>query len=708
MAFSGRTGNAPLSFRTIRVHNHPMRELSPSALFVFLILIGTAASADALRPVTVEDEMRLRSIVDVKIAPDGRRVAYVVSTPSLEKNEHLPELFVVATGGGKAVRLAEGLRILNTPLPAPRLRWSPDGNMVSLLAMTGDRPQVFGIPVSGQTPRQLTHAPEGVFGFEWSPDGSRIAYLTRDPIPEEEARRRRDVIHADAPAKPTRLAVTRLDDPAARILSSPSHYVDSYAWTPDGREIVYSAAPRSGFTAQYETRLFAIPAGGGDARLLVDRPGMNVRPHVSPDGKWIAFVTTHGRADIMVPRSLAVVSAAGGDIRLFLMDDAWINEIVWARDSRSLYCIANDGTFASKERMFEQPIVRLWIENGRAETVIASGTVNYSMTLSADGRHLAFRSVQGRSMGDVFVLDTASGKTRGLTDANPELHELALGELRPVQWRSFDEMEIWGLLLTPHGWKEGERLPLLVYVHGGPGGGVTYGHFPQFMHAISQVDPYPTEAMASAGFAVLFPMPRGGAGYGEKGQRAVIDAWGEGDYHDIMAGVDEMIRRGIADPDRLGVMGASYGGYMTNWIVTRTGRFRAASAAASISDLTDIRLIPDGGEITAHYFREPWENRESYIAHSPLTFVERVTTPLLLQHGERDPRVPVAGAWKFYRALKTLGRTVEMDIYPRGGHVLYEPVLQRDVMQRNLEWFQRWILRDGESGEPAEDAQDPL
>jgi dipeptidyl aminopeptidase/acylaminoacyl peptidase len=218
------------------------------------------------------------------------------------------------------------------------------------------------------------------------------------------------------------------------------------------------------------------------------------------------------------------------------------------------------------------------------------------------------------------------------------------------------------------------------------------------MHAVGQVDPYPVEAMASAGYAVLFPMPRGGAGYGEAGQRLIVDKWGEEDSRDVLAGVDAMVERGIADPERLGVMGASYGGYLTEWMVTRTGRFAAASASAGISDLADGRLIPDGGEIMTHYFREPWENRESYVAHSPLTFASRVTTPLLIQHGERDPRVPVAAAWKLYRTLAALGKTVELDVYPRGGHVMYEPVLQREVMQRNLDWFGRWIA-PGAGGE---------
>jgi dipeptidyl aminopeptidase/acylaminoacyl peptidase len=657
-----------------------------------VVAVGAAPLGGQGRPVTVDDLMALRSIVDVEISPDGESVAYAVSRPSLEANRHEVALYVVPSGGGEPRRLAEAVRILDTPLPAPRLRWSPDGEEVALLALAGERPQAVAVPVDGGEPRQLTDATGGVSAFEWSPDGASLAYLTREPPSPEEARERSLVVHAGAPERPARLVVRPLGGGELRVVTPAAHHVDAFSWSPDGRELAYSAAPRGGFTAQYETRIHAVPAAGGEPRGVVDRAGMNRGPRFSPDGRWIAFVSTEGRFDIMAPRSLAVVPAAGGEPRRFPLDDAWINEYVWAPDGRSLYLLGNDGAFGQRERMFESPMLRLWTDDGRVERLTSGAAVHYSLGLSADGRRLAYRVVDGRTMGEVAVLDTATGRTATITEVNPELRELALGELGPVAWRSFDGMEIWGLLLTPPGWRPGGPPgPLLVYAHGGPGGGVTHGLFPQFMHAVGQVDPYPTEAMAGAGYAVLFPMPRGGAGYGEAGQRAIVDAWGEADYRDVMAGVDAMIERGIADPERLGMMGASYGGYMTNWVVTQTGRFRAASAAAGIADLTDARLIPDGGEIMTHYFREPWANRESYAAHSPLTFVERVTTPLLIQHGERDPRVPVAGAWKWYRALAALGKTVELDVYPRGGHVMYEPVLQREVMRRNLEWFLRWI-----------------
>jgi dipeptidyl aminopeptidase/acylaminoacyl peptidase len=633
---------------------------------------------------TVDDLMRLRTIVDVKISPDGNRVAYVVSRPSVERNAHEPELFVVPAAGGTVTRLAADIRIFTPTLPAPRLRWTPDGTRVSFLALVEGRPQVFTTPASGGSSQPITTAPQGVFAYEWSPDGETVAYATREAAATAPAIR----VHEPPPA--TKLLVQRGQTTAKELASAAQ--IDGFSWAPDSQSLVYAAAPVSGFTAAYYTRLYRVSAGGGAARVLVDRAGMNTMPQLSRDGRRLAFVTTNGRVGLLAPRGLAVLDLEnGGEPRLYPMNGAWIGEMTWAPDSRSLYVLMNEGTFATAAHMFEMPIVRVSIDTGNADRVVAGQVVNYSVSISRDGRTLAYREVEPRSMGDIVLRDVASGQTKRLTYVNPEITQFALGELKAIKWPSFDGMEIWGLLVTPPDYDGKRKLPLIVYCHGGPIGGVTYGLFPQFMHVPGQIDPYPVEALAGAGFAVLLPMPRGGSGYGEAGHRAIINAWGQDDYRDIMAGVDFLVAAGTADPDRLGVMGASYGGFMTNWIVTQTSRFKAASSSASISDLTDLYYLADAGAVMDEYFKKPWENRESYTAHSPLTFVERVRTPLLLQHGENDPRVPIASARKFYEALKALGRTVEFDIFPRGGHVQYQPVAERESMQRNYEWFLRWI-----------------
>jgi len=688
---------------------------------------GAGAAAPA-RPVTVADLMGLRSISDVRISPDGRQVAYVVSRPALEKDEHEAVLYLVPVAGGTPARLTYGTRIFNKPRPAPHLRWSPDGARLSFLAFAGDLPQVFVLDARGGEARALTASRQGVSDYAWSPDGTRLAYLAPDAPPAEEERRRQDksfVIEVDRQERPARVWVQDLAGGQPRALSPPDQFVAALDWSPDGATIAYAAAARPGYVGVFHTRIYALPAAGGEPRVLVDRDGMNTSPRYSPDGRWIAFISTAGRPGMVSTWGLYLVPAgppataptaatataaregSGERLRVrSLAPDTWVTELAWAPDSASLVVVPNESPSQRGAHMFEQPLLRLWLDGRRAE-LDPGPFVHYSPSFSRDGRRLAFRSVEAQGMGDVFVLDLAGragragggqGRPRRLTEVNPELAGLALGRLEPIAWRSFDGMEIWGLLLTPPATPPGEgavrerrRLPLVVYLHGGPIGGFTYGVFPQFMHSVGQVEPYPIQAMAGAGMAVLLPMPRGGSGYGEAGFRMIRNGWGEGDYQDVMAGVDHLVKEGVADPDRLGVMGASYGGYLTDWIVTQTNRFKAASTMCSVSDIADLYYVSDAGDFTQEYFGLPWEAPEAYARHSPITYVSRVATPLLIQHGENDRRVPLMQATKFYKALREQGKTVELEIYPRGGHVIYEPALEQEIMRRNLEWFRRWL-----------------
>jgi dipeptidyl aminopeptidase/acylaminoacyl peptidase len=664
------------------------------ALVCAFVLCSPAHAAP--HPVSVDDLMKLRWIADVQISPDGERVAYVVSQPNVEKDTHDAQLYVVPTAGGTPVRMTYGTRIFNVPRPSPHLRWSPNGSSIAFIAMVNDLPQVVSMTATGGEARTLTTAKEGTASFEWAPDGQRIAYIAPDPAPADEESRKKDktyVIEVDRNERAPRVWIQDVAGGNARAITPADQYILSFSWSPDGSTLAYSASNVGGFNSQYHSKIYSVPAAGGGPKAIVDRPGMNRSPLYSPDGRSIAFVSTGGTAEMMSVWGLHIVPAAGGAPRdLSTETQAWIGEFVWSPDSLSIIYVPNEGTSLRGAGMFEQPIFRTWIDNGRNERVTVGPTVNYSPSLSRDGKRLAYRSVEALTMGDVFVQDLVSGgKARKLTDTNPELADLTLGTIKPIHWRSFDGMDIWGLLLTPPGYDGSKKIPLLTYCHGGPIGGFTYGLFPQFMHTVPQVDIYGTQAMASAGFAVLFPMPRGGSGYGVDGFRMIKNSWGERDYKDIMAGVDYVISLGVADPDRLGVMGGSYGGFMTDWIVTQTGRFKAAATMCSISDLSDLYYLSDAGDFTVEYFGDPIKDAAGYAAHSAITFVNNVTTPLLIQHGENDRRVPLMQAQKFYKALKSLGKTVEFEIFPRGGHVLSEPAQQREIMRRNLAWFQRWL-----------------
>jgi dipeptidyl aminopeptidase/acylaminoacyl peptidase len=666
----------------------------PYTALLATLILGAAAAAEK-KPVTVDDLMALRTVNEVRISPDGRHVAYTVSTPSYETDSHDTILYVVSSEGGAPTRLTYATPILNRPLPTPVIRWSPDSKTIGFLSPVQGVPQVMAMPVGGGEARPLTSAKGGVVTYEWSPSGKDLAYVSADPPSDDETRRRREktfVIEVDRQDRPVRLWRQPVGGGQPHSLTPPEQFVSSLTWSPDGTSIAYSASHMTGFMATYNSRIYVVPASGGTPRVVVDRPGMNVNPRYSPDGQWIAFTSTGGRAEMVSIWGLHTARAAGGETRnLSATHESWAGDYLWMADSRSILLLPEEGAARRGARMFDRPVMRVSADTGAFDVLTPERVVAYTPSLSDDGRLLAYRSVEPRTMGDVVVMDVATRRITQLTDVNPQLKDLALGHVEAISWTSFDGMEIWGLLLTPPGHRPGTRIPLVVYAHGGPIGGFTYGLFPQFMHRPGQIDLYPADAMASAGMAVLFPMPRGGSGYGEAGFRMIVKSWGDGDFKDIMAGVDHVIARGVADPERLGIMGASYGGFMTSWIVTQTNRFKAASTGASVTDLAGLYYLSDAGEITKEYFGTPWDNPDLYAKHSPLTHAAKVQTPLLIQHGENDRRVPLSQATAFYRALKAHGRQVELEIYPGGSHLLYEPDLERIQMQRNLDWFKTWL-----------------
>ena len=678
--------------------------LKEHSLFLLVVALVSTAYPVSAKNVTVDDLMNLRSLVDVEISPDGSRVAYVVSTPSFETDAHEAILYEIPVSGGTPLRLTYGTRIFNRPIPAPRLRWLPNGKFLSFVGYVNNLPQVMEMSMAGGEAWAITSAKDGVTDYEWSPDGNRIAFLTTDPVPPEEDQRKIDktyVISVGHSKPGPRLWVQDLARDSLNVITSVGKTIVDFHWSTDGRQLIYSASEVNDFSSIYHTRIFAVAATGGDARTIVDRPGVNRAPQFSPDGRWIAFISSDGYSGMISAEGLFLVSSdtRPGTIRnLTTTQQPWIGEFEWAPDSRSIFYTTAEQTNGRGAKMFEQPISRVYLDDDRINTVTPGRIVNSSFSLSRGGATLAYKSIESRTMGDVYVMSTKNRLAIRLTEINPQLHDLELGDLEPVHWKTFDGQEIWGLLLTPPGYKPGKPIPLVVYCHGGPIGGFSYGIFPQFTEIPGQVDPYPSEALASAGMAIFFPMPRGGSGYGVSGFRATLNAWGKVDYKDIMTGVDSLIARGIADPDRLGVMGASYGGYMTEWIVTQTGRFKAASAGAATSDLTQEYYLSDMGDFMVEYFGYPWTDG-ALAAQSPITYVTKVTTPLLIQHGEDDHRVPLSEAWEFYRALNALHKTVEFDIYPRGGHVNFEPKLEREYMRRNLKWFRRWLEPDSRSGE---------
>jgi dipeptidyl aminopeptidase/acylaminoacyl peptidase len=290
---------------------------------------------------------------------------------------------------------------------------------------------------------------------------------------------------------------------------------------------------------------------------------------------------------------------------------------------------------------------------------------------------------------DVYVSDASFASPVKLTDLNPQVRGLALGETEVVSWKSADGTPVEGVLLKPVGYRAGTRYPLLVEVHGGPTGSTTAG----FKGSVGS----PGQYWAGQGWAVLYPNPRGSTSYGEKYMRANLRDWGGGDYQDVVTGADELIRRGIADPDKLAMIGWSYGGYMTAWTVTQTSRFKAARMGAGMSDLLSMYGTTEIPGYIGFFFRgdTPAARLELFRAHSPITYADRATTPLLIMHGASDERVPPGQALELYRALRDRGTPVQLVLYPREGHGIAEYYHLLDRMRRDYDWITRYTLGAG-------------
>jgi dipeptidyl aminopeptidase/acylaminoacyl peptidase len=263
---------------------------------------------------------------------------------------------------------------------------------------------------------------------------------------------------------------------------------------------------------------------------------------------------------------------------------------------------------------------------------------------------------------------------------------LPLGKSEVLSWKSSDGLDVEGLLTYPVGYQTGKRVPLLLVIHGGPAGVFTQS----FLAGSRSV--YPLAAFSSRGYAVLRVNPRGSSGYGQKFRYANMKDWGGGDYQDLMTGVDKVIQMGVADPERMGVMGWSYGGYMTSWIVTQTKRFKAASVGAGVTNLMSFIGTADIPAFIPDYFGgQPWENLDVYRSHSAMFNMKGVSTPTLVQHGEADERVPISQGYEFYNALKVLNVPTRMIVLPRMPHGPNEPKMVLKASQTNLEWFEKYV-----------------
>ena len=662
------------------------------ALMVVVLLVPLCAVASS-----IEKILEYRALSSVEVAPDGQRVVFVATLADLKENTMNSDLWLVEFASGRSFQLTRGPKRDNAP------RWSPDGQRIAFLSnRDGKKTNIWLIaPEGGEAWPATAFKKLSVSAFEWLPDGRGFLFLAADPPSKEEEKNKKektDPILVEKNYKYGRLYRIGLDEKEPTKLTEEDYHVTGFSVSPDGAWAVFSAQPTPPLVPGFvDSDLKLVNLKTGAVHDLVSTPGLDLAPKFSPDGEWIAYVSSAGHDNWNGNTYLHVVRPDGTGLRNVsqAFDErigGFFGGAKWSPDGQWLYFNSLQG---APVRVF-----RVNVASGQYQVVSAHDRQKAvsSFDLGPQGRFLTLALSDPQTPAEVYRLALEGGTLEKLTSVNAAFDATAPAtEL--MRYRSNDGLDLEGLVVKPRDFQEGKRYPLLVVIHGGPAGVFVWGFTPRR-------GAYPIHAFAAQGYVLFMPNPRGSGGYGERFRRANLRDWGYGDYRDIMRGVDLLIQRGVADPERLGVMGWSYGGFMTSWIVTQTDRFQAASIGAPVTNTFSFYGTTDiPGFMEAYFGGRPWEDSQNYMRHMAMNFVGNAKTPSLIQHGQDDRRVPLSQGEEFYRGLKKAGVTAEMVIYPRQPHGIREPRLMKDALERNLRWFNKWLLGLKSSQEKQEESE---
>lgn len=707
----------------------------------------------AARLMTPGDILQVSNVSDAQISPNGQWVVYTVAT--VQRDQTINTLWLARVDSGLVHRPTTSPQPTSpqnrsgdssdwpsgTFTPAPLLaadwnasnpRWSPDGTKIAFLVVQENQPGLWVVSLEKREPRFIaalqstnffiTYAGES---FAWAPDSKRVAYISAtEELPSADLANETQATASVDPRvidriqyksrtsfsdnRRTHVWITAVDKPEPRQLTSGLYYDHALTFSPSGDEIAFVSNHEPDPDANNNGDIFAVDLHG-EVRQITQTKGCEYEPAWSPDGEWIAYTAT--KRDVTTIDSVAEdthvwVIEAGGSERHELTgaQDRRARNPRWTADSRGILYLAGDhgytGFFTVDLRGNVKQLLPKALEGyagtfGLSDVGSNSQSAHYQISGFTLGQikdpvgsspspvvgfPIIFTVSDPALPGDVWMFRHGLA-SRISWHNNPLQRGVALSSPEELKFKSFDGTQIQGWLMKPIGWRADRKYPLILSIHGGPHGMSGYAFNPTF------------QVYAARGYAVLYLNPRGSSGYGQKFSDGTLNEWGGGDYKDLMAGVDEALRKySWIDQNRMGVTGGSYGGFMTNWIITQTPRFRAAVAAASLSNLISFystSLYQD--LIHAEFGGFPWDNYDLLWQWSPLRYVKQAQTPTLFIHGEQDNDVHITQAEEMYTALKRRGVETVLVRYPREGHGLREPKHRVDALERTLAWFDRYL-----------------
>lgn len=663
-----------------------------SLLLLSIAVLMSASFARALatnpngRVPTIDDLLMVKSAGGAQISPDGKWVAYTVTETDFKQDAYVSHIWLANTTTGKTFQLTRGEK------SAGGAQWSPDGAWLAFTSnRIGDKNQIFVINPEGGEAVQLTKSESSVGGYTWSKDGKQIAFSAPDAPPQTSKDRKEQLGDYEVVRKEYSYThIYTLD--VAEAMKAPvagrqrtknkEFSVGGASWSPDGTKIAFSATVNPDLIQGTTADIYLLNLADDSIKKLVAQPGPDNNPQWSPDGKQILFSTAMGNERFFASNTrFAVISADGGTPRS--LTDAFDENpgfVVWN----------NDGIYFIGLQKTASHLFRLDPATGKITRV--SGPDNLMggpFSLTRDGGRVAFSASSPVSLSEVFISDVKNFSPRALTNMTEQAKAFTLGTREVISWKSQDGAVIEGVLIKPANFDASKKYPLLCIIHGGPTG----IDRPSLLAPDTRY--YPSDIWAARGALILKVNYRGSAGYGEAFRKLNVRNLGVGDAWDVLSGVDYLIGKGWVDPQKVGCMGWSQGGYISAFLTTSSDRFAAISVGAGISNWATYYYNTDITPFTINYLgKDPAEDPEIYQKTSPMSYIKKARTPTLIQHGEFDRRVPIANAYELRQGLEDRGVKVEMVVYKGYGHGITKPRSMRAVMEHNLGWFNHYIWGD--------------